>query len=393
MINFKKILLNLLFIPFYWFFSYIIPKKNNLIIFGSYFGRKFTGNPKYFYLYLLNKKDCKYNPVWITRSLKILDLLKADSKPVAYLYSFFGMWQILRAKYLVIESAAQDITGITFLLGNFNIINLWHGVGLKKLDFNIGPENLFYKLLNFFWFRESKLYKVIISSSVEFENAQRNFFKNNRIIVTGYPRNDIFFLNKEDISFKYKKEFERYEKVIAYLPTFRDSLDEMKPFSGSGLAKINDYLFKNNYLFVIKNHPLLANKFIFENYSNIVDLSNEIDDPQELLIFADILITDYSSVVSDFCLMNRPVIFYPYDYENYTRNRELVHDYYKILPGPFADNENILLQMIKDIDSIFLDASYQKKYLDFKIFFNKFIDGDSSKRIYELIENLNNFIK
>lgn len=392
MSNFKKILLNLFFIPFYWVFSYIVPKKDNLILFGSYLGYKFTGNPKYFYLYLLNKRNSGYSPFWITRDQKIYHTLKKDLKPVVYLYSFSGIWKILRAKYLLIEVVAQDITGTTFLLGNFNIINLWHGVGLKKLDFDSRPKNLFYRLLYFFWSKEHELYNVVISSSTEFEATHKDYFKNNKIIVAGYPRNDIFFADKKNVNFKYKNEFKKYKKIIAYLPTFRDNLNSIEPFSKFNLIEINSYLLRNNYLFVIKSHPLptlLANKSTFDNYSNIIDFSNKIDDPQELLVFVDILITDYSSAASDFCLMNKPIIFYPYDYEDYIKNRELIYDYYKILPGPFANNEEEFLQKIKDIDNIFSDSLYQKKYLDYKLLFNKFIDGDSSRRIYELMRNLN----
>ncbi len=389
MSNFKKILLNLFFIPFYWVFSYIIPKKQNLILFGSYFGYKFTGNPKHYYLYLLNKKDSKYNTFWITRNKKIYFTLKKESKPVVYLYSFSGIWKILRAKYLLIEESAKDITGATFLLGNYNIINLWHGVGLKKLSFDTGPQNIFYRLLHYFWSKEFDLYDVITSSSIEFEDTHKKLFKNNKIVVTGYPRNDILFVNKNNLNFKYKKEFKKYKKIIAYLPTYRENLRGKEPFSKINLININSYLLRNNYLFVIKNHPSLVNNSIFDNYSNIVDYTARIDDPQEFLVFVDILITDYSSVVSDFCLMDKPVIFYPFDYEEYIKDRGLIYDYFKILPGPFAEKEKELFQKIKDINNIFSESLYQKKYLEFKLYFNKFIDGNSSSRVYDLMGNLN----
>src|SRR5207245_1086903 len=96
-----------------------------------------------------------------------------------------------------------------------------------------------------------------------------------------------------------------------------------------------------------------------------------------------ILITDYSSVFFDFMLLDRPVIFYPYDFDEFLiESTHLYYDYYKELPGPFAKNEEELFELIKTIELIFNQKEYREKYDKFKNRFNYYKDGKSCERLY-----------
>src|SRR3989338_10034200 len=392
--NINKLILNLFFIPFFWIFSYIIPKKKKLIIFGSYYGYKFIGNPKYFYLYLLNKKDSVYHPYWITRNVKLYRSFKKDLKPVFYLYSFSGIWKILRAEYLFIGEAAQDITGRTFLLGNFNIIESWHATPLKDISIPDKFNQTFYqKLFNFMLHQELKLYKVVISCSTSASQNLRSFFKNNNIQISGYPRNDIFYNYK--LSYRnYRKDLDlhHYKKILLYAPTFRDHKKDVVPFSPVFLTRLNSYLKLNNYILLVKDHPIsiFGRRVKSINLSNIQDVTNVCDDIQELLIYVDILITDYSGMIFEFCLTNRPIIFYFYYYNDYLKNcRSMCYDYFSEMPGPFAKNEATLLFLIKNVSHWFNDAAYKEKYNNLRDKFNKFQDGRSCERLYKYIRKSN----
>jgi len=384
-----KIILNLFFIPLFWFFSYVIPKKNNLLLFGSYFGYRFIGNPKYFYLYLLNRKNSEFIPFWITRNKNIYKMLKSENKPVVYLYSFAGIWSILRANYLIIEAASQDITGRTFILGNFNIINLWHGTPLKDISLDSRKDQLlFHRIFCYFIKKEMKLYKFIISCSESSADNMKTALLNNNIKVIGYPRNDIFF-NKNLIynDYKQKLNLSIYNKILLYAPTFRDNVNEIIPFTEKNLLNLNELLKKKNYIFLVKNHPLslFGKKIDILSLSNIKEISNEIDDIQELLLHIDILISDYSSIPFEFCLTNRPIILYCYDFDYYLKNcRKMYYNYFEEMPQAFAKNEEELFDLIDDFNWS-TSSNYKDKYKFFTEKFNKYQDGMACDRLYELI--------
>jgi CDP-glycerol glycerophosphotransferase (TagB/SpsB family) len=93
---------------------------------------------------------------------------------------------------------------------------------------------------------------------------------------------------------------------------------------------------ENNLLFVVKKH--FFHRFNVQDlsaYSNIIDITQNEYDTQQLLKKAFVLITDYSSCFVDYLLLDRPIIFYNYDHNTYVLNdRELYFDYEKTTPGP-----------------------------------------------------------
>src|SRR5699024_3966255 len=99
-----------------------------------------------------------------------------------------------------------------------------------------------------------------------------------------------------------------------YAPTFRD-FETAPPCSPGFWKKLNEYLVANNEFFVVTKHPLDLYLKIPGHYSNIDDWSEKIDDVQNLLLITDLLISDYSSIVTDFVLTGRPILTYAYDFE------------------------------------------------------------------------------
>ena len=139
-----------------------------------------------------------------------------------------------------------------------------------------------------------------------------------------------------------------------------------------------------NYVFLIKKHINEKQIFNVNNFSNIIDVSDKVEDVQDLLVFTDILITDYSSVFFDFVLCDRPIIFYCYDFKEYLKNsRDMYYDYFEEMPGPFAKNQDELFQLLTSIEKLFIQNEYKEKYELFRKKFNYYLDGQSSERLYE----------
>jgi CDP-glycerol glycerophosphotransferase (TagB/SpsB family) len=381
--------------------SYLVPKDERLILCGCQ-DESFKGNPKYFYLYL-QRNNGEYRSLWVTGDGRVFKELYDAGMQVVHKYSPRGFWAILRAKWLVVEVSIQDISYATWIcnsIGRFNLIQTYHGTPLKFIGEDakgvqkrMGTKiKMFLRNLPFvsdvFLDPEAKV-RFICSASQAVSKNLESAFPHRGIKITGYPRNDIFF-DKQLAFNNYNKIFdlESYHKVITYVPTWRDVVGGPRPFSEEFLMKLNDFLIENNYIFLFKKHVLAKDMPATTHLSNIRNVSEEVTDIQEVLIYTDVLITDYSSVFFDFVLTNKPIIFYPYDYEFYTKHcRGMYYSYFDELPGPFAGNEEELLKAVENVDDWFTVAEYKKKYELFKNEFNLYKDKNSSERLYNEIKD------
>src|SRR5699024_4605719 len=144
----------------------------------------------------------------------------------------------------------------------------------------------------------------------------------------------------------------------------------------------------NNAVFVVKKHPWDRHLKVPQNLKNIIDLTHEIADVQELLVITDSLITDYSGIMTDFAITGRPILLYTYDLEEYLANcRTFYYDIKEILPKPFIYEEKELLDKIKD-SAWQQDPEVQESYKKFQQKFHQYLDGNSSKRVMEEIKKL-----
>lgn len=358
--------------------SYIVPKKKGLILFWPLHNRnKVSGNLKALYLAL---KKYDYKIYWVVDNLNALKSLQSNNVPAirGTLDNINWYWTYLRAQKVIIDGAYHD------LYGNIDLVQLWHGAGGPK---NVGLLNNFTHRKTFDDFkRHTASYSFVLASS-EYEVIRHSkSFGNPNVYITGSPKNDSLFNMDEDqnLQLKLKLGLQMFAKVILYVPTFRDS-GNLEPFSAVFWAKLNAQMQLRNHVFVIKKHPWDKALIVPLGYSHIMDISTSVADVQDILIIADILVSDYSSIVSDFVLLHKPLVFYIYDYEHYVSEcRNLYFDMMETLPGPFAYDEEELLKFINDLNW-FDDPLYQKKYVKFLDQFNYFKDGKSSERVLERI--------
>ena len=369
--------------------SFIIPKEKNRFLFGARRGKNFYGNPKFFFLYLRNNKHLT-KCSWIT-SDKTLFLRLKEKIPVVYLYSWKGFSLILRSEFLIFDTTPTGISYSYILPGKFFKVQTWHGsAGIKNLDHALQFKHLNWfvvgKFLRYLLKVERKSDNLVLTCSEHWKKTYSQIFSNKNIQVLGVPRNDIFF----DQSRRYedygkKINLKKYNKILLYCPTFREDRLFQKPFSKKFLVKLNDFLKKNNFVLLDKRHPNEKMNFNNFDFSNIINITKDIEDIQELLVHVDVLITDYSSTFVDFLLTDRPIIFYPYDFDEYCKTRELKIDYFNELYGPFAMTEDELLVCIEDIDKITGTDEYKKKYQILKNKYHLYQDGKSSDRLYNYL--------
>ena len=381
--------MQLFLIPIY-FLSFLIPRNPKLWLFGSTFGNRFADNPKYFYLYCnqfhKDRKNGGIRAVWITKQKEIVKLLRKNGYEVYYRYSLKGIWCCLRGKVYIFDNYSKDIS--FWLSGGAVKINLWHGIPLKKIQ----KDNCFDQVRNSKKWSDRWRYALrrmtdekpshyILTTSKKLISIFSSAFGTKRVLTSGYPRNDSL-LSEKISNLKTKQEIqdekrlfkiyqqEKFEKIIFYMPTFRDS--EEKFFHIISFERLNRYLLENKYLLCVKLHPKskLEKKFheLEKEKSPIIVLHSE-DDPYIFLKKADMLITDYSSIFFDYLYLNRPLVFFDYDKEEYlTHSRKFYFDYNKITPGKKAETMEELFAAINQGFEYKQEWEEQRLYLKEKIF-------------------------
>lgn len=315
----------------YWL-SGAFPRNKNIWVFGC-FGI-YGDNSRYLYEHVC-KNNPDITPVWISQNIQSVELASKYGKSYRR-YSVMGLYFCLRAGVYIYSSYARDICWFTSR-GALNV-NLWHGIPLKKIEFDIRClplVKIFHEanILSKFMHPHAHLRHdlVLCPSLYVAEYSYISAFRLRGIenlIITSYPRiGQILKMAKNRSVDADKSPF-----TFVYTPTWRDSGVDFIAESGINFELLNDFLAKNNARLKIKLHPATELTINPIGWSNISLIDNKID-PCELIVMADCLITDYSSIFFDFLILDRPIIFFPFDKENYLKERELYLDYDLNTPG------------------------------------------------------------
>lgn len=362
------------------FLSYLIPKKKDFYAFLPLHDQtKLSGNLRAFLLYL-QKENPQVQVKVIAANEKLLKETRLlgfkSAKPIRNF-----SWSCLRAEYILTDASVHPF----FRKSKLEIIQLWHGVGFKNIA--LLNDHLSSKTKEDLQMVYKK-YKLLIASSPEDYQKKKASFNVENTVITGSPRNDIFFQEEGKVQ-ELKKHYGlgSFRKIIAYAPTFRD-FPTRPPFSTPFWEDLQDYLIKEETLFALKKHPWDKYFQVPSKFKNIVDISEKIKDPQELLLISDILISDYSSISTDFALTGKPILCYVYDLEEYIANcRSIYYNLEEVLPKPLIKKEEELLAALSSTDW-FDNRDYLESYKKFQQTFHTYLDGHSSKRVLQEIVNI-----
>jgi len=230
---------------------------------------------------------------------------------------------------------------------------------------------------------------LLFASSEEVKIKLMSGFKveEDNMVVTGYPRCDILFQN----SLNNKNEDGNIDFIIGYFPTCRG-----RGFTNRSGIILRNILFKETEDLLDKINGKLLIVYHVYNYKKNIETklnSKRIEiierdlyfDPTIILRKIDVLITDYSSVFFDFLLLNRPIIFFPFDYEEFKEKIGFYYDYKELVPGPIASNWKEVLTYIKEFKEN--PDLYGEKRRKINNQFNNFQDNGSTLRVYKAIKN------
>ncbi|NLL73013.1 MAG: CDP-glycerol glycerophosphotransferase family protein [Clostridiales bacterium] len=369
----------------------LLPVNHKVVIFESNVGRNYTGNPRAIYEEMVRQGlDRRYRCYIILedRSIKIPgSAKKIKRKGFRYFYYFAiaGVW-VSDSRLPMYMIKRSETT----------YIQTWHGTPLKKLALDLdaiymaGESDLLEYKKNFY--ENVQTWDYLISQNNYSSGIFRKAFGfDKEILEIGYPRNDMLFHNNNIEELKKIKErlgLPLDKKVILYAPTWRDN-----EFHGKERYKFNPKLdfsllmeeLENDTVLIVKYHYLVMDQIDWTPYEGFIYSYDMSYDISLLYLVSDMLITDYSSVMFDYSILKRPMLFYCYDLDEYKDSlRGFYFDFIKEAPGPIVKSSSKLIQAIKEYDY----NMYRDKYEAFTNKYNHADDGNASGKIVSLISNL-----
>jgi CDP-glycerol glycerophosphotransferase (TagB/SpsB family) len=293
-------------------------------------------NSKYLFLYLLEQKADVYIA---TDNIDHYNLYKAISNRVILYPSLKYLYIASTSKVKVIERIITSSL-IKKSLTHSHILQLWHGIALKRLNNMNGGLDLD---------------TVVSTSSWATKHNFSHFFETNYFLESGYPRCDVFLreLSSRDYIMCDDEVLEFVEnnkdkKLVIYMPTYRENSFASSPLDFEAL---NEFCKQKDIIFIVKMHPFELLQY-FDTLKE-TRLSNLIFykagfDIYPLLKDSDILITDYSSIYFDYLLVDKPIVYFVYDKEEYISSRgKFMLDFDEYTAGDMAYTLSDLFDMIE----------------------------------------------
>ena len=359
-----------------------LPVKRTKILLRSD-GNNYSGAPKYIANEIIRRK-LPWELVWIVDKNV---LIYQDDFPPSIRLDMIGTPESIE------DSATAKIwidnTWRTFLLDNGVskkkeqiYIQTWRGsYGIKK--FGLGRNNFNPDTWKRIWADIRQMDYFISHSPLE-SNFYRRTFRAQKILELGHPNNDIFFI--EDRGNIRCRVFDRLgisveEKLVLYAPTRYDN----RPRSAfnmnySAVLSALGEKFGGKWIMAARM-PHQASRECFIPWGvNLINVTRYAD-IQELLVAADVCISDYSSCIFDFLHTGRPAFIYASDHASFERNRGL---YYPLAQAPFpmAENNEQMLNNIRSFDQ----ETYSQKVSLFLKEKKSIEDGYASKRVVDYLE-------
>ena len=361
-----------------YFISGLIKRNPNKWIFASH--TNFGDNARYLF-------QDKYNPnkirkIWIAGNKKELELVKCLGYECYLKGTYEAKYHALTSKNFIYTCYVSDI-GYQYSCGA-NCINLWHGIPLKKIEFDIesGPLAKKFNATLKSKLKHPEIYRthdyVLCPSNYVYQYSFKSAFRlqSNQVLNFPYPRS-IYLKTMVKNSNKFE---------FLYVPTWRDNQQNFLDNRTLNLEKINAFCVKHDCLFKIKFHPNTKIDIEVSLFSNIIIIDNK-EDPNQCLVDADCLITDYSSIFFDYLVFNKPIVFYVFDEEEYKLNSRAVYpEAEKINCGQKVYTLEKLLVVMTDLLSG-QDVYEDERKQTIKQFGLNFADVDSRK-LYQYLINL-----
>src|SRR5699024_3422663 len=316
-----------------------VKTDRKLILFVSFGGKQYNDSPKAIYEAMINDSRFKdYNIVWAFKEPNKVNMpgraLKVKIDSIKYF--------LITLKARIWVSNAPIERRLNYKGKKTFYFCTWHGTPIKKIGKEVSSSSPII-------YEKSKYDVITAQGEFDVEIFSKSFnIEKESIVRTGLPRNDVLANSPENqvINIKRKLNISCDKKVILYCPTYRDwqgnNMDINIDFN-KWYKKLGD-----DYIVLLRTHAKVSNTILKTDIPDdfLYDLS-QYDELNDLMLISDLLITDYSSLVIDYSILEKPILCYTYDFEKYQNERGMyfdIRDY--LLGGSITEDE--LLNLIKN---------------------------------------------
>ncbi|WP_375491728.1 CDP-glycerol glycerophosphotransferase family protein [uncultured Jatrophihabitans sp.] len=354
------------------------------VLFQAWAGKQYSDNPRALYEQM-QRQDYDLPAVWVRRdtSVRMPDGVRSV---VLGTREYFAA--LAQARYVIANDSMPPYyvkrEGSTYL-------QTWHGTPLKRIGFDI--ENAQFGNVNYldqFAVEVTKWDALISPNQFSTQILRRAFRYGGEVLETGYPRNDIFYapdVEERRAEVRARLRLQPHQRVILWAPTWRE--DQRDNTGHYSLALPFDPATWENLLgaddvLLFRGHQLLQ-ETVGARLQDVRQVHNVTmyPDIQDLYLAADLLITDYSSVMFDFANTRRPMIFYAWDLDHYRDHlRGFYLDFAKTVPGPVVTNFGDLRIALADPDLVDTHAEVYARFVER---FCGLEDGEASARVLKAI--------
>lgn len=249
----------------------------------------------------------------------------------------------LKAKYWI--SCVNIERGLHFKKKNTVYLNTWHGASINLCGNAVSNRKDFhFEHIDYF----------CICSEFERDYVIRDFnIRSEAVLPCGYPRNDELYAATSETVAEYRKMLgiPENKKVIVYAPTWRDSNDGGASYQLAPPIDWKKWQEKlgDKYVVLLRTHPYTT-KLMNVVFDDFVRDFTAYPNVNHMLIVADVLISDYSSISLDYSILGKPLICFGYDYEDYVKARGFYFDMEKVFPGGVVRDEDTVIERLMNMD-------------------------------------------
>ncbi|MEO5878337.1 MAG: CDP-glycerol glycerophosphotransferase family protein, partial [Streptosporangiaceae bacterium] len=356
-----------------------LPIRRGTVVFESHLGKQYSDSPRAIYEHL-RATGVPMRPVWSYAGLS------ADGFPVEARLVRRDSWAYYRAlaqaEFWIdnqgFPAEAVKRPGTTY-------IQTWHGsafkrMGLHEPSMQLAPRAARARLARMV----DRFDCFLVRSEHDVHTLAQGLGVRAELLPVGYPRNDALVTGGNPAKLdQMRRELGLTDgrRALLYAPTFRPgpggrAQPLQLPFDPERFVRELGH----KYRLLVRAHYLSAQPGLTTPCGTILDVS-EFDDVTSLLLVSDALITDYSSIMFDFALLDRPMVFHAPDLENYARDRGSYFDLAERAPGPLTEDEDGLLETLAALEEQV--EGYRPQRRRFVEDFGEFDSGTAAKAVAE----------
>jgi CDP-glycerol glycerophosphotransferase len=354
------------------------PVIDNLVLFDSHMGKQFSDNPRAVYEEL-RRRGSDLEPVW--------DFIDPDAHPqvpgrVIRRHTFAYSEVVARARFIVDN---QGLPAWIRKRPDQYHLQTWHGTPLKRMALH--------KLEHEYPLAETvaritgeAAWDALVSPSDYFERTFVDSYRyTGTLLRGGTPRNDVLVTHPQpDAALLRRLDLPPDRKVVLYAPTFREDVKNARR-AAPVLLDVERWIEElgDTHYLLLRPHYLNRFEILPQHAPYLMDVSH-VDEVSDLYRVADLLVTDYSSVMFDYAWLDRPIVIYAPDYESYTQDtRGTYFDLREDPPGPFSETQDELHDLVRTADD---DAEERLRVL--KAFRDRYCGVEDGKAAARVVDHL-----